>query len=55
MSTEELHDAYRDLVKKWHPDRNGGSAESTRKFQEIQAAYELIRSGRVKPPPAASR
>jgi hypothetical protein len=51
-STEELHDAYRRLVKQWHPDRNGGSAESTRRFQEIQAAYEAIRSGRVRPRPA---
>jgi hypothetical protein len=52
VSTEELHDAYRRLVKQWHPDRNGGSAESTRKFQEIQQAYELIRSGKVRPRPA---
>jgi DnaJ domain len=51
-SSEELHDAYRRLVKQHHPDRNGGSAESTRKFQEIQQAYEAVRSGRVKPPPA---
>jgi hypothetical protein len=53
VSSEELHDAYRELVKKWHPDRNGGSAESTRKFQEIQEAYELIRSGKVRPRPAS--
>jgi hypothetical protein len=39
-SAEELHDAYRRLVKRHHPDRNGGSAEATRRFQEIQAAYE---------------
>ena len=51
-SSEELHDAYRRLVKKHHPDRNGGSAESTRRFQEIQQAYEAVRSGRVKPRPA---
>jgi DnaJ domain len=51
-SSDALHDAYRGLVKEWHPDRNGGSAESTRKFQEIQEAYEAVRSGRVKPRPA---
>jgi hypothetical protein len=50
-SSEELHDAYRRLVKEHHPDRNRGSAESTRRFQEIQEAYEAIRSGRVSPPP----
>ena len=51
-SSEELHDAYRRLVKLHHPDRNGGSAESTRRFQEIQEAYELVRSGKVRPRPA---
>jgi hypothetical protein len=50
-SSEELHDAYRRLVKKHHPDRNKGSAESTRRFQEIQAAYETVRSGKARPRP----
>src|SRR3954454_23076610 len=52
-SCEELHYAYRRLVKQWHPDRNGGSPESTRRFQEIQEAYEAVRSGRVRPRPAS--
>jgi vacuolar-type H+-ATPase subunit H len=52
VSSEELHDVYRRLVKEWHPDRNGGSPESTRRFQEIQEAYDAVRSGRVKPRPA---
>jgi curved DNA-binding protein CbpA len=52
VSTEDLHDAYRRLVKLHHPDRNGGSAEATRRFQEIQAAYEEVRSGKVRPRPA---
>ena len=52
VSSEELHDVYRRLVKQWHPDRNGGSPESTRRFQEIQEAYEAVRSGRVRPRPA---
>jgi hypothetical protein len=50
-SSEELHDAYRRLVKEHHPDRNGGSAESTKRFQEIQEAYEAVRSGRAGPRP----
>lgn len=41
-TAEELHDAYRRLVKLHHPDRNGGSADATRRFQEIQSAYEEI-------------
>jgi curved DNA-binding protein CbpA len=55
VSTEDLHDAYRRLVKIHHPDRNGGSAEATRRFQEIQAAYEEVRSGKVRPRPAPPR
>jgi curved DNA-binding protein CbpA len=51
-TSEELHDAYRRLVKLHHPDRNGGSAESTRRFQEIQSAYEAVRSGKARPRPA---
>ena len=43
-SAEELHDAYRRLIKLHHPDRNGGSAESTARFQEIQAAYDDVRN-----------
>src|SRR4051812_35753152 len=43
-SSEELHDAYRRLVKLHHPDRNGGSEESARWFAEIQAAYEEVRA-----------
>jgi curved DNA-binding protein CbpA len=49
-SSEELHDAYRRLVKLHHPDLNGGSAESTRRFAEIQEAYEEVRA---RPRPAA--
>jgi hypothetical protein len=51
VSSEELHDAYRRLVKLHHPDRNGGSVQSTQRFQEIQAAYEEVRS---RPRPAAA-
>src|SRR3954470_3480512 len=59
-SAEELHDAYRSLVKLHHPDRNGGSAESTRRFQEIQEAYERVKDRRAsdprhRPPPSPPR
>lgn len=43
-SSEELHDAYRRLVKLHHPDRNGGSEQSARRFAEIQEAYEEVRA-----------
>jgi curved DNA-binding protein CbpA len=55
-SSEELHDAYRRLVKLHHPDRNGGSAEATRRFQDIQAAYEEIgRLRAARPAPTQPR
>jgi DnaJ-domain-containing protein 1 len=41
-------DAYRRLSKLHHPDRNHGSEESTRRFQEIQRAFETLR-GRPAP------
>jgi curved DNA-binding protein CbpA len=58
-SAEELHDAYRRMVKLHHPDRNGGSAESTRRFQEIQEAYERVKERRAsdprhRPPPQSA-
>src|SRR3954471_21853400 len=49
-SSEELHDAYRRLVKLHHPDRNGGTDESARRFAEIQEAYEETRA-RPRPAP----
>src|SRR3954453_8327541 len=51
-SSEELHDANRRLVKLHHPDRNGGSEESARRFAEIQDAYEEVRA---RPRPARPR
>jgi hypothetical protein len=42
------------MVKLHHPDRNGGSAESTRRFQEIQQAYDELRV-RPRPPRSAGR
>jgi curved DNA-binding protein CbpA len=51
-SSEELHDAYRRMVKLHHPDRNDGSEESARRFAEIQEAYEEVRA---RPRPARPR
>jgi hypothetical protein len=48
-SKEELHDAYRRLVKLHHPDRNGGSPESARRFREIQDAYVQVRNAAPRP------
>jgi curved DNA-binding protein CbpA len=39
----EVRAAYRRQVQLHHPDHNGGSPESTRRFEEVQEAYALIR------------
>jgi curved DNA-binding protein CbpA len=39
----EIRAAYRHQVQLHHPDHNGGSAESTRRFEEVQEAYAMIR------------
>jgi DnaJ-like protein len=41
-SKEEIHDAYRKLAKRYHPDLNPGDAAAERSFKEIGAAYELL-------------
>jgi hypothetical protein len=52
--------AYRELAKRWHPDRGGGE-EAARRMAEINAAYEVLRAGELQgrngtaPPPAPTR
>jgi hypothetical protein len=53
VSDADLHAAYRRLVKAAHPDRNGGTAEATRRFVEIQAAYEQATAQRKQTRPAS--
>jgi len=38
----EIREAYRLLAKLHHPDRNGDSAESVTRTQELNAAYETL-------------
>jgi hypothetical protein len=42
ISDIELRRVYRGLVKRHHPDHNGGSAESATRFAQIQNAYAGI-------------
>jgi len=42
-SEAELATAYRDLAKRWHPDRRGAAGDA--RMAEINVAYELLRSG----------
>ena len=49
-SDEEIKRAYRELAKKYHPDRNPGDEEAAKKMQQVNAAYEQIKN----PPQAGS-
>lgn len=43
-SDDEIKRAYRQLAKKYHPDRNPGDQEAARKMQQVNAAYEQIKN-----------
>lgn len=43
-SPKEIQKAYRRLAKQWHPDVNPDDAEAKSTFQDITAAYELLRN-----------
>ncbi len=39
----EIKQAYRQLSKRYHPDRNGGGPEFEEKFKEINEAYQVLK------------
>jgi DnaJ-class molecular chaperone len=41
-SAGEIKKAYRDLAKRFHPDRTGGDKSKEHRFKEISAAYEVL-------------
>jgi molecular chaperone DnaJ len=41
-SQDEIKKAYRELARKWHPDRNPGDEAAEEKFKEIQQAYDAL-------------
>ena len=40
---ERVTAAYRELAKRWHPDRGGGR-DAERRMAEINGAYDLLRA-----------
>jgi molecular chaperone DnaJ len=41
-SQDEIKKAYRELARKWHPDRNQDDDEAEERFKEIQQAYGVL-------------
>jgi curved DNA-binding protein CbpA len=52
-SDEQLHAAYRRLVRLHHPDHNPGDLDAARRFEEVQDAYARVRQLRAKRPTEA--
>ena len=43
-SSEEIKQAYRRLVKLWHPDLHPDDMSAEKRMQEITEAYTVLRS-----------
>ena len=41
-SDKEIKKKYRELAKRYHPDKTGGDKSKEHKFKEISAAYEVL-------------
>jgi molecular chaperone DnaJ len=41
-SQDEIKKAYRELARKWHPDRNPDDEQAEERFKEIQQAYDAL-------------
>ena len=41
-SQEEIKKKYRELTRKYHPDKNQGDPNASQKFTEVAEAYEIL-------------
>ncbi len=46
-SDEEIKKAYRELTKKYHPDLNPGDEHAAQMMNDVNTAYDMIKSGAV--------
>ena len=44
VTITELKSRYKELVKRFHPDANGGAEEAENRMKAINAAYQTLRS-----------
>ncbi|MBT7451837.1 MAG: J domain-containing protein, partial [Rhodospirillaceae bacterium] len=49
-SLEEVKGRYKELVKRYHPDANGGSTTTEDKMKTINAAYQTLRTALTSKP-----
>ena len=42
-----LRARYSELVRRYHPDRNGGDRSLEHRLQDVVEAYQLLRKSRV--------
>jgi len=42
-SAKEIKDSYRELAKKYHPDKNRDNPKAAERFKEVSAAYEVLK------------
>ncbi len=47
-SAEEIQQAYRQLVRKYHPDLNPDDASAKKKFQQVQTAFDVLNDDKKK-------
>jgi DnaJ-class molecular chaperone len=43
-TADQIKTQYKQLVKRFHPDANGGSRSMEDRFREIIQAYDLLRA-----------